>query len=820
MIHMLLSKLQSKKIRKAFSGKKVDSILKTNASQEISNINLNNYENKIKTTFQYLKIKFKTDYPLIYRAVKVVIGSLYLYYRVSRARGVVNKKGNITFCEKKESVILVSHDASRTGAPILAYNIGKILSEKFNTIVILLGNGDIEPSFLEVSCEIFKITNFDKYKFNRKIKSIGKIKFCLVNTVESHLCLQSLAESHIPTVTLIHEFAGYIPHSKEKFTNTFFWSNATVFSTKMTQESAVKLMSNQTSVASLIFPQGKCEIPIENKTLIGSNSQNRNVIFESLKNNSDSKPFFILGAGSVQYRKGVDLFIAVAGLIKQMKPECNIHFIWVGSGYDPVNDSSYSSFLFEEINVFGLNDNIHIFEATSYLEDIYKSIDVFFLSSRLDPLPNVAIDAICHGIPLICFEKSSGIAEFLEQDEDTTTCVIPYMDIKGCAEKILELYFSSDYYKFLETKIKKISRSHFDMRKYVSCLIELGCKQEQTAKQEAIDCFTLENSNDFPKNFCFPNLSRKQAIRKYVRSWHAKVDTLRKPAPGFNPFLYDLNHSCRSRNVEPFADYINQGKPEGEWQEKLIQPFNFSKKALQTLKCAIHIHAFYPHLLPLILKRLHLNSAKYDLFISTSAISHDQVHNILKKNRVSNYQLNIVPNKGRDIGPLITEFGFLLQKYDVIGHIHTKESLFIKNKKIIEDWVYFLLENLIGGKFAMMDCILYNFKQNTNLGLVFPDDPNLLDWGKNKSFADKLALELELPRIPNGKFNFPVGTMFWARPEALKPLLDSGWFWDKFPSEPLPYDGSELHAIERLIPSIVACQGFSQAVTYVPGLTR
>ena len=50
--------------------------------------------------------------------------------------------------------------------------------------------------------------------------------------------------------------------------------------------------------------------------------------------------------------------------------------------------------------------------------------------------------------------------------------------------------------------------------------------------------------------------------------------------------------------------------------------------------------------------------------------------------------------------------------------------------------------------------------------------------------------------------DFPVGTMFWARPEALAPLLRLGLNLDDYPDEPLPVDGTILHALERLLPLV------------------
>jgi lipopolysaccharide biosynthesis protein len=104
--------------------------------------------------------------------------------------------------------------------------------------------------------------------------------------------------------------------------------------------------------------------------------------------------------------------------------------------------------------------------------------------------------------------------------------------------------------------------------------------------------------------------------------------------------------------------------------------------------------------------------------------------------------------------------------------------------------------------------------------LVFADDPSLLGWGKNKPYAEQLGSQLGLMDLPDCCFNFPVGTMFWARPKALKPLFDLEFSWDMYPEEPLPYDGSLLHAIERLLPLVTEKQQFKRAVVYTPGLTR
>ena len=91
----------------------------------------------------------------------------------------------------------------------------------------------------------------------------------------------------------------------------------------------------------------------------------------------------------------------------------------------------------------------------------------------------------------------------------------------------------------------------------------------------------------------------------------------------------------------------------------------------------------------------------------------------------------------------------------------------------------------------------------------------LLNYQIAKNFGSKMGLKY----FPE-HFNFPIGTMFWARKNALSPLFDLKLDWDSYPKEPLPYDGTVLHSIERLIPFINESQGFEYSVTNLPTITR
>ena len=55
------------------------------------------------------------------------------------------------------------------------------------------------------------------------------------------------------------------------------------------------------------------------------------------------------------------------------------------------------------------------------------------------------------------------------------------------------------------------------------------------------------------------------------------------------------------------------------------------------------------------------------------------------------------------------------------------------------------------------------------------------------------------------------GDMFWCRTAAMKKLFTKKWTYDDLPGEPVPDDGTILHAIERIHPFVAQSSGFYAA---------
>ena len=307
-----------------------------------------------------------------------------------------------------------------------------------------------------------------------------------------------------------------------------------------------------------------------------------------------------------------------------------------------------------------------------------------------------------------------------------------------------------------------------------------------------------------------------------MRGWASAIGQ-RKPFPGFHPGIYLEQHGVAVHGADPFADYVRAGRPDGPWSYPVIVAGETAARDIpDSQHVALHIHAYYPELLPDIMSRLSRNRICPDLFVSTTnEQARSRVIDQLRDYKGQIVEIQLVPNRGRDIGPFLTAFGRrILANYDYVGHIHTKKTVDVKDDAFIQLWYRFLLENLLGGESgSMADSILARMEDDTSIGLVFPDDPNVIGWSANRVFAEPLAARMGLEELPE-HFLFPVGTMFWAKTSALAPLMNLKLDWDGYPEEPLPYDGTTLHAIERLIPLTISINNLRSATTNVIGLTR
>jgi glycosyltransferase involved in cell wall biosynthesis len=728
----------------------------------------------------------------------------------------------------RKTVLVVSHEASRTGAPVLSLNLIRELKKKYNVVAILLGDGPIVEDFRQsADIVIGPLTEWNTPESVAprvsKLLGLTKISFAIVNSIESRSVLPELARHFVPSISLIHEFAAYT-RPLDAFREIFVWSTEIVFSTRLTHENAVAEFPELGDCRVHIRPQGRCTLPSIETDATARMKEEARVRNALRPPGLAEDAVVVLGAGFVQMRKGVDMFLECAARVVHAENGRHCRFVWIGKGYDPLNDMAYSVYLADQIRRSGLEQHVFFMKETSSIETAYQTADLLLISSRLDPLPNVAIDAMVHALPVICFDRTTGIADILSANGFGEACVAPYFDTAEMAARVLALANSKALRQDLGERLRALALAQFDMPHYVEQLEELGRIGGEHSAQEKAAAEQITASGLFRLDFYLPlylkGAPQKEAILRYVRGWAATLGR-RKPFPGFHPGIYLERNGMHESAGDPFANYLQAGQPPGPWRVDVIGPKDVVQPLPAGARIALHLHVYYLDLLPEILTRLNRNQVRPDLFVSVPTEKlRDDVQAVLKNYSGKLVEIQVVPNRGRDIGPFLTAFGAtLLDRYDLVGHLHTKKTADIEDLALGRNWYLFLLENLLGGKASMADIILGRMAADPSIGIVFPDDPNVVGWSKNKPHAEALCERLGLASLPEN-FLFPVGTMFWARVDSIRAILELGLGWKDYPEEPLPYDGSILHALERLLPLMVPNRGARVVVTNVNGVTR
>jgi glycosyltransferase involved in cell wall biosynthesis len=116
---------------------------------------------------------------------------------------------------------------------------------------------------------------------------------------------------------------------------------------------------------------------------------------------------FVWGmSGLIEYRKGADLFLEAARLLKD---DNKIQFVWIGgqqnTGFQLFIDGFMKHHELKNVHFVGR-------QTTDYYSYL-GCLDGFMLTSREDPFPLVMIEAAALGKPIVSFD-SGGVREFLQ----------------------------------------------------------------------------------------------------------------------------------------------------------------------------------------------------------------------------------------------------------------------------------------------------------------------------------------------------------------------------------------------------------------------
>ena len=343
-----------------------------------------------------------------------------------------------------KNILFISHDANRAGAQILLLRFLRLLKENpnFKFSILLKEGGIIEDEFKQIAPTYYwkqpnsefkrsflnklykKIRGEDHYN-HEIIEILRQQKFDLIvaNTITNGDILPIFSSWDIPIKTYVHELEMGIQQytTPALFQNVIHSSDSFIACAASVKENLIlnhSIDTTQVKVLPSILPE--TALTYQCNELI--NQQLR------AKYNIPSDALLIGGMGTVDIRKGVDIFLQVASKLKSDK---SIFFLWVGGQAD---ETDFKNF---QIDKTRLELQNIIFQTSVENPLDYMSIfDVFFVSSREDPYPLVVLEAAMLSKPIICFDKAGGAKDFVEND---CGVIIEYLNVEEAVEQIIQL---------------------------------------------------------------------------------------------------------------------------------------------------------------------------------------------------------------------------------------------------------------------------------------------------------------------------------------------------------------------------------------------
>ena len=213
---------------------------------------------------------------------------------------------------------------------------------------------------------------------------------------------------------------------------------------------------------------------------------------------------------------------------------------------------------------------------------------------------------------------------------------------------------------------------------------------------------------------------------------------------------------------------------------------------------AIHGHIYYVEQLNDLLDYGANISNRYYLLNTNCIWKANVIEDILKLRGEKDYEIRIMPNRGRDIGSLLVGWKDKLEQYEILVHCHTKKTPHAPDQ-FGRAWRESLMQGVFPGEETCMH--FQKLLSAKDGGIIMPWPHRVVahnvNWGNNFKQTRELMGLMGYEITRDTLLVFPAGSFFWAHASCLKPMMKLGLRWDDFKEEPLQGDGFLAHALER-----------------------
>lgn len=304
----------------------------------------------------------------------------------------------------RRRMAVISHDAHPHGAQFLALGMVRSLANdlKFDVDVVLLGDGRLRTDFARYAKVHDLLPSDDFAESADKLADMlwaKGVRHAIVNTTVAGSFVKALAGRGIYCISLIHEMPGVIAASNlEDYARSIAESADRVIFPAPLVENGFQQFAKVAAEKCVLRPQGLWR----RNHYRAQRSEIRAEIRRTLGVPSEAP--LILAVGYADRRKGVDLFVR-AGL-KILKRHPDAVFVWIGHWDETCKED------IEELTK-GSSKSFFFLGYEPRTARYHAAADVFALTSREDPFPNVVLESFDAAVPVVAFAGTGGGADLV-----------------------------------------------------------------------------------------------------------------------------------------------------------------------------------------------------------------------------------------------------------------------------------------------------------------------------------------------------------------------------------------------------------------------
>jgi glycosyltransferase involved in cell wall biosynthesis len=348
-------------------------------------------------------------------------------------------------------VLLVSHDAGRTGAPIVLAHLARWLAADggLRLTTLLPGRGPLSPAF--AACG--PVVHLDRSppavartlgRAGRLVRwptgyaalfenpaaarrAVADADLVYLNSLAAAPLLRRLGRPAAPVVTHVHELAGAIRRYTTPDDMAFIKAVTARF-VAASEPVADNLIRSERVSADWVEVIPECVDP---PAADGSAEDARRTVRADFGLPADAR--LVVGCGVAQHRKGTDLFVRAAAELARLAPDVPATFVWVGRW----ESRAYRRETLRLVRELGLPAGaVRFVGERADPRPMFRGGDVFLLTSREDPFPLVALEAAAAGLPVLSFAGTGGIPQAFGQVVDVA---VPALDSAALAARTAAL---------------------------------------------------------------------------------------------------------------------------------------------------------------------------------------------------------------------------------------------------------------------------------------------------------------------------------------------------------------------------------------------